>query len=79
MVTGAVKGMGLAVVQAFAQSGAAMAMADIDVDAFGKEVRALVKAGDKALAISCDVANEAQVRDIQRHYQGIWPTGCGVQ
>ena len=64
LVTGAAKGMGLAAARAFAQSGAAVAMADMDAEAVGKEAQALVKAGGKALAVTCDVADEAQVRDM---------------
>ena len=64
LVTGAAKGMGLAAARAFAKSGAAVAMADMDAEAVGKEAQALVKAGGKALAVTCDVADEAQVRDM---------------
>lgn len=64
LVTGAAKGMGLAAAKAFVQSGAAVAMADMDTEALNKEVQALVKAGGKALAITCDVADEAHVRDM---------------
>lgn len=64
LVTGAAKGMGLAAAQAFAQSGAAVAMADMDVEAVRKEAQALADAGHKTLAVQCDVADEAQVRDM---------------
>ena len=64
LVTGAAKGMGLAAARAFAQSGAAVAMADMDAETISKEAQALVKAGSKALAITCDVADETQVRDM---------------
>ncbi len=64
LITGAAKGMGLAAARAFAKSGAAVAMADMDAEAVGKEAQALVKAGGKALAVTCDVADEAQVRDM---------------
>ena len=64
LITGAAKGMGLAAARGFAKSGAAVAMADMDAEAVGKEAQALVKAGGKALAVTCDVADEAQVRDM---------------
>lgn len=64
LITGAAKGMGLAAARAFAESGAAVAMADLDMEALHKEVQLLANAGHKALAIRCDVADEAQVRDM---------------
>ncbi|WP_279061694.1 SDR family oxidoreductase [Bilophila wadsworthia] len=64
LVTGAAKGMGLAAAKAFAESGAAVAMADMDAEAVSREAQALVKSGGKALAIPCNVADEAQVRNM---------------
>lgn len=64
LVTGAAKGMGLAAARAFAESGAAVAMADVDTPTLRNEAQALMKAGYKALAITCDVADEAQVQDM---------------
>lgn len=64
LVTGAAKGMGLAAAKAFVESGAAVAMADVDTEAVNKEAQSITKAGGKALAITCDVADEAQVRDM---------------
>lgn len=64
LVTGAGKGMGLAAAQAFAKSGAAVVMADIDADATAKEAKAINDAGGRALALVCNVADEAQVREM---------------
>lgn len=64
LVTGAAKGMGLAAARAFAQSGAAVAMADMDAEGVAREAQALANAGARALAIACDVADEARVRDM---------------
>ncbi|MFJ2722482.1 glucose 1-dehydrogenase [Streptomyces sp. NPDC087437] len=60
-VTGAGSGMGLAVAQAFAASGAAVALADIDERAVHEAVKELTDAGHQALALACDVTDEAQV------------------
>ncbi|GED89995.1 glucose 1-dehydrogenase [Streptomyces sp. 6-11-2] len=60
-VTGAGSGMGLAVAQAFAASGAAVALADIDERAVREAVKELTDAGHQALALTCDVTDEAQV------------------
>lgn len=64
LITGAAKGMGLAAAKAFAESGAAVAMADTDAEALDREVRALEKSGAKTLAIVCDVADEDRVKEM---------------
>jgi len=61
LVTGAAMGMGLATAQAFADAGAAVVLADVDDGALHSETEKLVAAGHQALAIHCDVANEAEV------------------
>lgn len=60
-VTGASSGMGLAAARAFAESGAAVGLADIDETAVNKAAKELADAGHRALALVCDVADEAQV------------------
>ncbi|UKL03193.1 SDR family NAD(P)-dependent oxidoreductase [Streptomyces sp. NBU3104] len=60
-VTGAGSGMGLATVRAFAESGAAVALADLDERAVTAAARELADAGHQALALRCDVTDEAQV------------------
>jgi NAD(P)-dependent dehydrogenase (short-subunit alcohol dehydrogenase family) len=61
LVTGAASGMGLAAARAFAEAGAAVALADFREDAVRSAAEELVTAGLKALAIRCDVTDEAQV------------------
>src|SRR5437762_10548255 len=55
------KGMGLATARMFAQSGAAVVLADIDGDLAAKEAERIVLEGGTAIGIACDVADEAQV------------------
>lgn len=61
LVTGAASGMGLATAQAFAEAGAAVVLADFKEDAVKAAAEKLVAAGHKALALRCDVSDDAQV------------------
>ncbi len=67
LVTGAASGMGLATAKAFAEAGAAVALADVNGDGARAAADALVAAGHKAIGIRCDVADldevEAMVRE----------------
>jgi NAD(P)-dependent dehydrogenase (short-subunit alcohol dehydrogenase family) len=60
LVTGASSGMGLATAQAFAEAGAAVVLADINDQTLGAATDELTASGYRALAVSCDVANEDQ-------------------
>ncbi|MFF4058963.1 SDR family NAD(P)-dependent oxidoreductase [Streptomyces sp. NPDC001668] len=61
LVTGAGAGMGLATARAFAASGAAVALTDIDEAALNAAAKELADAGHQALALTCDVSDEDQV------------------
>ncbi|MFL9824169.1 glucose 1-dehydrogenase [Rhodoplanes sp. SY1] len=61
LVTGAAAGMGLATARAFAEAGAAVVLADVNGDAVSAAARALTAAGHRAVAIRCDVSEDAQV------------------
>jgi NAD(P)-dependent dehydrogenase (short-subunit alcohol dehydrogenase family) len=61
LVTGAAAGMGLATAKAFAEAGAAVVLADFKEDAVKAESQKLVAAGHKAIAVRCDVSDDAQV------------------
>ena len=61
LVTGAGAGMGLATANAFAEAGAAVVLADIDEQAVRAAAEELVSAGHQAIAIRCNVADEADV------------------
>ncbi|MBX7454192.1 glucose 1-dehydrogenase [Mycolicibacterium sp. 3033] len=64
LVTGAAAGIGLATAQAFAETGAAVTLADLDIDTAQAEADKLVAAGHRAIAVACDVADERQVADM---------------
>jgi len=61
LVTGAGSGMGLATVKAFAESGAIVVLADWNEQAAQSAAKELSDRGHKALAIRCDVSDDAQV------------------
>src|SRR6266568_4502237 len=61
LITGAGSGLGLAAAKAFAESGASVALADWNEKAVRSAAGELTANGHKALAICCDVADDAQV------------------
>src|SRR5438128_6430483 len=62
LVTGAAQGIGRATAHAFAAAGAAVVMADVNEAAARSAAEQLLAAGHKAMAVRCDVADEAQVK-----------------
>ena len=62
LVTGAGSGLGLAAAQAFSAEGASVVLADVDEDAVKAAAARLVASGHQALAVHCNVADEAQVK-----------------
>ncbi|MFF5546851.1 MULTISPECIES: SDR family NAD(P)-dependent oxidoreductase [Streptomyces] len=60
-VTGAASGMGLAAARAFAASGAAVTLTDLDAGALKTATDELAAAGHQVLGLPCDVTDEDQV------------------
>ena len=63
-MTGAASGMGLATAEAFAEAGVAVALVDLNEAAARKIADRMVAGGHKAIAIACDVTDEAQVKKM---------------
>lgn len=61
LVTGAAAGMGLATANAFGEAGASVVLADFKEDAVQAAAQSLVSSGHKAIAVRCDVSDDAQV------------------
>ena len=64
LVTGAAKGVGLATATAFAESGAAVVLSDVDEQALTASMRSLCAAGHRVLGVTCDVADEESVAHL---------------
>ena len=61
LVTGAASGLGLATAIAFAESGAAVVLADWNENEVHTAASAIAAKGHKTLAVTCDVSDDAQV------------------
>ena len=64
LVTGAGSGMGLTTANLFAENGASVVLADRNEEAVQAAAKILNNKGHQAIAIACDVTNEANVKDM---------------
>lgn len=63
LVTGSASGIGRDIAETYAKAGAAVGIADINLEAAQKTVDAIEAAGGRALAIAMDVTSEDAVND----------------
>lgn len=61
LVTGAASGIGKRIAEVYARNGAAVAIADLNLDASNAVAAALMAGGGKALGVKMDVTSEAEV------------------
>lgn len=64
LVTGAASGMGLATAKTFAEAGAAVVLTDFREETVQAEAERLSTNGHTALALRCDVSDDAQVEQM---------------
>ena len=62
VVTGAGSGMGRAIAQRFARDGANVAVWDINAEGAAETAKTIVDAGDTAIAVTADCADEAAIK-----------------
>lgn len=63
LITGASRGIGQGIAQAFAQEGAALILAARDSEALNRIAELMAKSGADVLAVTADVTDEGQVKD----------------
>ena len=66
VVTGAAQGIGLAVATAYAAEGAAIIIADINVEGAKQAASALAAGGTSAIAVGCDVTSADDIEAVVR-------------
>ena len=72
LVTGGARGIGLGIAQRLASEGAAITIADIDVEAGARAARNLNDEGATAIAVACDVADPSSTDAAVRKAAAEW-------
>ena len=63
LITGAASGIGKRIAEVYAKEGAAVAIADLNLEGANATAKELVDAGGKAMGVKMDVTHEAEVDD----------------
>jgi NAD(P)-dependent dehydrogenase (short-subunit alcohol dehydrogenase family) len=72
LVTGASRGIGRAIAEAFAEEGAWVALLARSLDAIKETASKLSEGHGRAIALECDVTNKAQVEDAMEQLARTW-------
>ena len=72
IVTGAARGMGLAIARLFTQEGASVAMVDLDRQRLTREVEAVAELGRRSLCFALDIGDREAVCTAVRHVLDAW-------
>jgi NAD(P)-dependent dehydrogenase (short-subunit alcohol dehydrogenase family) len=64
LVTGAGQGIGAAIAESLAKSGASVAILDLSLEKLRKTTNACEQQGGKVQAYACDVTDETQVKEV---------------
>lgn len=84
VVTGAGQGIGQAVAEAFAADGAAVVVSDLRADAAEAVAAGIRERGGSAIAVACDVSDEAAVAALGERAEaelgpvGVWVNNAGL-
>ncbi|CAE7194002.1 hypothetical protein CFE70_007312 [Pyrenophora teres f. teres 0-1] len=69
VITGAGQGIGAAIAEALAKSGASLAILDLNVDKLDQTKKTCLAFGGKVEAFGCDVTNQARVEEVFEQVQ----------
>jgi 3-oxoacyl-[acyl-carrier protein] reductase len=72
IVTGAARGLGRAIAETLARSGAKVACVDVKAELLGETVAAIQAAGGTAMALSCDVTDSERVSAVVEEAATAW-------
>ena len=74
VVTGSARGIGKAIALKLAYAGANVVVTNTNVDGMNQTVHEIIALGRKAIAVKCNVADAAEVGELVRKIQEVFPT-----
>jgi len=74
VVTGSARGIGKAIALKFAHAGANVVVTNTNIDGMNQTVHEIVAIGRKAIAVKCNVTDAAEVSELVKRIQEVFPT-----